>query len=192
MREICEAAGVNVAAVNYYFGSKEALYREVLLAAHRQLLEQEPQPQPAADADPAAVLRQWIHFSLRFILLRRASHPVLGKLMAHEMMQPTAALGELVRLVIQPRFNALRATISAVTGGTLSPEQLDMQAHSIVGMCLHYEHSRAVVQRLGFPVPGTEPAIAKLADSIADLALRGLRPQGQTAQTAPAAGKKSS
>ena len=31
--EICACAGTNIAAVNYYFGSKEALYQELGLAA---------------------------------------------------------------------------------------------------------------------------------------------------------------
>ena len=175
VREICVKAGVNVAAVNYYFGSKGALYREVLLAAHRQLLEQEQPPVSAAEVGAEESLRQWIGFCLRFVLLKRASHPVLGKLMAHEMMQPTAALGELVRLVIQPRFQALRETIANVAGGSLPADEVEMLAHSVVGMCLHYEHSREVIQRLGFSVPRTEAGIARLAESIADLAVQGIQ-----------------
>ena len=46
VREISLKARVNVASINYYFSSKEGLYREVLLAAHRKLLEQEPPPKP--------------------------------------------------------------------------------------------------------------------------------------------------
>lgn len=40
-KEICERAGTNGAAVNYYFGGKEGLYEEVLIEAHRQMLSLE-------------------------------------------------------------------------------------------------------------------------------------------------------
>lgn len=49
-----------------------------------------------------------------------------------------------------------------------------MAAHQIVAMCVHFDHSREVIGRSGFAVPEAEAGIARLADSIADMALRGL------------------
>tara|TARA_R110002049_G_scaffold175660_1_gene342958 strand:- start:26 stop:694 length:669 start_codon:yes stop_codon:yes gene_type:complete len=173
VREISRQAHVNVASINYYFGSKEGLYREVLLTAHRQLLDQEPPPSPAAD--PELALREWIEFCLRFVLLKRSAHPVLGRLMAHEMRQPTAALAELVKLVIKPIFSNLVGIVNAVTNGTLDKPAREMSAHQIVAMCVHFDHSREVIGRLGFAVPEAEVGIQRLADSITNMALRGLK-----------------
>lgn len=172
VREISLLARVNVASINYYFGSKEGLYREVLLAAHRTLLEQEPPPK--STADPEQSLREWIHFCLRFVLLRRTTHPVLRRLMTHEMRKPTAALGELVKLIIKPNFASLVKIVEALAGNGLDKTRREMAAHQIIAMCVHFDHSREVIGRLGFAVPEAEAGIARLADSIADMALRGL------------------
>lgn len=174
VREISRRARVNVAAVNYYFDSKAGLYREVLLAAHRQLLEQEPPVTLQGGQDAQEALGSWIAFCLRFVLLKRASHPVLGKLMAHEMRQPTAALSELVKLVVRPIFDELRRIVTAVAAPSMDKTEIEMWAHHIVGMCVHYEHNAEVIERLGFSVPTTEDAIARLAGSITALALRGI------------------
>ncbi len=40
-KEICELAGTNAAAVNYYFGNRDNLYQEVLIEAHKQLISME-------------------------------------------------------------------------------------------------------------------------------------------------------
>lgn len=193
VREISQKAQVNVASINYYFGSKEGLYREVLLAAHAHALEQ--QVLPDLSKEPQAALREWIHFCLRFVLTKRRTYPVLGRLMAHEMHQPTAALGELVRLVIKPRFAELIGLVKAVAGASRSQTECEMAAHQIIAMCVHFDHSREVVGLLGFPAPQADADFTKLAESIADMAIHGLtakmateakaRPRKSSSKTPP-------
>lgn len=173
VREISRIAEVNVASINYYFGSKEGLYREVLLTAHARLLAQQPPPPPSVD--PEQALRDWVLFCMRFVLLKRSKHPVLGRLMAHEMRQPTAALEDLVKLVIKPRFEMLFKIVEAVSGGTLDKARREMAAHQIVGMCVHFDHSRKVIGLLGLEVPENEAGLSRLAESIADMAIRGIK-----------------
>ena len=44
VRDICQRAGANIAAVNYYFGDKQRLYVEAVVQAHRWRMEQFPLP----------------------------------------------------------------------------------------------------------------------------------------------------
>ena len=173
VREIAERAKVNVASINYYFGSKEALYREVLLAVHQRLLEQEAPP-PLAE-EPTVALREWVHFCLRFVLLKRSTHPQLGKIMMHEMRQPTAALADLVKLVIKPLFSNLVGIVTTLMPPETSKKHRELAAHQIVGMCIHFDHNREVIGLLGFTTPESEAGIRQLADSIASMALAGLQ-----------------
>lgn len=174
VRQISRKAQVNVASINYYFRSKQGLYREVLLAAHQQLLRTEQPPLFSSGDDAARALGRWIDFCLRFVLLKRASHPVLGKLMAHEMRQPTAALNDLVKRVMEPIFADLKRIVAALGGKSLPAQEVEMLAHHIIGMCVHYEHSAAVIKRLGFTPPDSEAGIARLTASITALALGGI------------------
>lgn len=174
IREISRRARANVASIHYYFGNKEGLYREVLMAAHQQVLQQSRPPVWDDSVEPQEALRNWIGFCLRFVLLQKPSHPVLGKLMVHEMRQPTAAFGELVKGVMRPVFDGLNRIVTALAEPGTPTKAIEMRTHNIAGMCVHYGHSREVIGRLGFPVPDTEEDIARLAHCIAEMALHGI------------------
>ena len=65
--------------------------------------------------------------------------------------------------------------VDALAGKTLKNTHREMAVHQIVAMCVHFDHCREVIGLLGFAVPETDTAIARLADNIAALAPGGLR-----------------
>lgn len=80
-QEIADEAGVNKALLHYYFGTKEALARDIFAAAHRQLF-------PMAFAiitDPArsieSKVRDFVDFEVEFL----SAHPYLPGFIAMEM-----------------------------------------------------------------------------------------------------------
>lgn len=181
VREICGRAGANLAAVKYHFGSKEALYREVLLGSHRELRDREPVPRLEEHATPAEALRAWVGWALRFMLLRRKAHSFAGRLMVRELAEPTAALTELVKGVMSPVRLELERIVGALLGVADTRRRRGHAANFVLGLCVFHEFGRPVLQRFGFPPPTTEAQVEELADRIADFALGGLGALGRSA-----------
>src|SRR5580765_7539218 len=102
VREICKRAGANVAAVNYHFGDKEALYLEVLRYTHAKALEKYPPLLDVPiDAPPEKKLRAFV-CSLLLRIFDKGPTAWHGKLMSREMIDPTAALDSVVEERIRP------------------------------------------------------------------------------------------
>jgi len=145
VREICAAADVNIAAVNYHFGGKQALYDEVLTHAYVRL-SSTPVPTLAEHGDPAQAMRAWVYWYVDRVI----GHPAdaTGQLMVHELADPTPALDALVSRGVQPVFDELRTIITALSPRTPTPDDIARLALSVVGQCLIYRSGDALLQRL--------------------------------------------
>ena len=113
VRDICQLAGVNLAAVNYYFRDKERLYIETVKSACQSQAEQFPLPKWPEGTPAVAKLRDYINALVR----RMVDHPAsqsewYRQLFLREMAQPTAACAELVRDVIRPMADVLTGILS--------------------------------------------------------------------------------
>ncbi len=173
VREICRRARANVAAVNYHFRDKAGLYEEVIAGVCQQSLEKHPLRAEDMPADAEARLRLFVR-----TFLERVFDPGFrswsGKLMSREMIEPTPALDRLVQGVIRPQFELLQQVVRDLLPGA-SAEQVRWGAFSVVGQCVFWHHSRAVVERL-FPEQAFGPQeIGRLAEHIASVCISGLR-----------------
>ncbi len=173
VRDICAKAEANVAAVNYHFGDKEGLYQEVVAYAHGCAMATHPPPADVARLTPAEQLTAFVRAFLARLL--DAGRPAWhGRLMARELVEPTAALDRIVRDSIRAQSELLMGIVRAVAGVPLPLTSVRRAAMSVVGQCLFYEHARPVIGRL-FPdlgFGGTE--IAALADHISAFSLAGI------------------
>lgn len=160
IREIKDRAGVNIAAVNYYFGDKERLYIEAVKYAHECSAKHAPIPDPPPGTPPVEKLKGFI----REMTVRMTSpaRPSALRLMMRELSQPTAAAKEVVRDYIQPMAFRLRAIVEEALPGVPEAKCL-MIGFSIIGQILYYRQNR-LVSELIF---GKEHVDALTTDEIA-------------------------
>jgi AcrR family transcriptional regulator len=175
VRDICAAANANVAAVNYYFHDKWALYEELI----RKVIEGAKRMQQAAHESPPgtpAEERLWIYVHT---LLQHGLAPVeekhrwAGRLMGREMTDPTPGLDLFIEEVIRPNGKRLGELI----GELMSLPATDNRVGACVGSVQTqiYGLFGPVFKRI---VPGLQisPEVIKgFADHITAFSLAGIR-----------------
>jgi AcrR family transcriptional regulator len=175
VREICQKAGANIAAVNYHFGDKETLYAEVLSHALHRARQKYP---PDLGLGPKATPEERLLAFVRSFLLRifdDSPHAHHAKLMAREMVEPTTALDRLVREEIGPMARTLTEIIRSLLGRAATNAQVRRCSMSVVSQVLFYHHCRPVVTRL-FPDMRFKPKeIEELARHITHFSLGALK-----------------
>ena len=175
VREICQRAGANVAAIHYHFGDKEALYLELFRELGSQLLQRYPPNLGlGADASVDERLFAFVHsFLLRILGDDAATSP--GRLFAREMVEPTPVLDQMVEEIVRPLFKHLCGIVAELLGPSATPDEIVLCARSVVAQCVFYQHSRPVIERLSTPEPCTPERIRALAEHITRFSLEGLR-----------------
>jgi TetR/AcrR family transcriptional regulator, regulator of cefoperazone and chloramphenicol sensitivity len=173
VREICDMAVANIAAINYHFGDKEKLYAAVLRWTQQYATEHYPPFLEQSDRSARERLRHFVHnFLLRVANEGRPSWH--GKLMAREMADPTAALDELVRDTFVPMNKILRGMVRELIGPDATEMQLRLSVASIVGQCLFYNHSRSLVERVHPDQALDAGGLETIADHITRFSLAGI------------------
>jgi AcrR family transcriptional regulator len=142
VREICDRAGTNIAAINYHFRDKVGLYREVFRTSC--LAEKPAIPE---NLTPEQELATVVQRHLRGILsIERPS--LWRQLMTREMAQPSPAFAQVVEEAIRPNEIRLRQVVGKLIDEPPDAPETRLCAHSVIAQCLHYLHARPVLAHI--------------------------------------------
>jgi AcrR family transcriptional regulator len=166
VREICQAAGVNGASINYYFGDKENLYIETVRRARQMRAAEVPMPELSRETPPEERLLRFI----RTILRRMIDAPEAGwqsRLMMREVLQPTRACRQMVEEYFRPDFNRLLDILDELVPANTPLHVRQQIGFSIVGQCLFYRVARGVIAMLITPDEESEAySIERLSEHV--------------------------
>jgi AcrR family transcriptional regulator len=170
IREICVAAGANVAAVNYHFGDKLGLYTEAVQMSLRAAELEAMQNALDQPAPPETVLRAVIRVRLHSVC-RRDRPDWYFRILTHELAEPTPALRQLINKVGRPIFQRMLELIGGMIGLPADDDKTRMCAVSVMGQILVYIFARPLLAGVWPELKMTPEQIDRIADHIADFSL---------------------
>jgi TetR/AcrR family transcriptional regulator, regulator of cefoperazone and chloramphenicol sensitivity len=145
-RAIAEAAGVNIAAISYYFGDKAGLYRSVFT---------EPFGHPTSDIEkftgPHLTLRESLQGFIQGFLEPMKQGELIQQCMRlhfREMLEPTGLWEDEIDQQIKPAHAALLATLARHLGISVVDDELHRLAFGIAGLAIHLYMARDVIDSI--------------------------------------------
>jgi AcrR family transcriptional regulator len=170
VRQICQRAGANVAAVNYHFRDKTGLYTEVVRQSMRAARLDTVRAAFDQKLPPEAILRAVI--KARLESLRSLD---LGdwhfRIFAHELTKPSPAMNVVVNEAIRPLYSRMCQLIGNMLSLPAEHEKTRLCAHSIIGQILFYAFAGPVLSRLAPEMKMSAERIDLLADHITEFSL---------------------
>jgi TetR/AcrR family transcriptional regulator, regulator of cefoperazone and chloramphenicol sensitivity len=181
VREICRAAGANVAAVNYHFGDKMGLYREVLQQAIDGMVRSNGEARAAGEGRrPEEKLRQFLRIFL--LQLVKPEFAIYHRLVQRELQDPTPMLDVFAKQGIKPRLEYLAGVVAEMIGLDPSDGRVMQCVGSINAQAVIYLPN-PVATRLGYEFKGTPAEIEKAVEHIVTFSLGGVDAVGRAAQS---------
>jgi AcrR family transcriptional regulator len=183
VRDICREASANVAAVNYHFGDKHGLYREVVERALTAVKEFDTRSRNVARG--ASPEERLLHYAQSYLVLvenpeiARVAKQIRG-LFRRELSEPNGMQERLVAEVLAPRWKFLGEIVKEVLGAAAKP--------ALVGECVLSIHAQCLMP-LAAPSFGllelkTHADRERFAKHVVAFSLAGMRARAGEAKTA--------
>ncbi len=171
IRDICVAAGANIAAVNYHFASKDALYADVVtLAISIMQTSTTDMVVTLQGRRPEDRIREFVRSLVTRTLDRDADWPM--QIWMREIAEPTAALARLSTEVVSPQLDYLQHAVGDLLGCEPRDPRAVRCAFSIHAQCIAVMHP-PIAERLVLRPPHSG-SVTAVVDHITELSLAGL------------------
>ncbi|MDL2328239.1 CerR family C-terminal domain-containing protein [Desulfosarcina sp. OttesenSCG-928-A07] len=171
--EICKRAGINLAAVNYYFGDKKNLYVEAWRQAMDQFMVSDVLP--PRSLPPEERLRQAIRNIIQKVLDdRTGSHFRRIELM--ELANPTGLIDDAWRALIAPRQEEMFQLIRDIMGPDVPEESVRLCKMSIINQCRGYIlNQKSRMGMMGEAFDTSTDQADRIAEHITCFSIAGIR-----------------
>ncbi|MBI1348749.1 DUF1956 domain-containing protein [bacterium] len=173
IREICQQAEANIAAVHYHFGDKKQLYVATVRLAQCAQSDEIPFPELPADMPAAQRLRTFV--GTMFERMLSADRPKWHlQLMLRELSYPTEACEAIVHDYIRPMADSLRTILAELLPGDMPEPERWQVGFSIVGQVLFYYVHQPIIRLLIGDEAYRNLTVDTLADHVTRFSLAAL------------------
>ncbi len=173
VRDICHDAGANVASINYHFGDKLGLYREVLDGAIQTMCATTDAARAAGEGgSPEYRLCAYVRVFLQRVV-SAAGDSWIHQLMMRELADPTPALALVSERVIRPRLEF----VASIVADMLERPTDDPVVRRCVLSIQSQVHSAMPSTMSKFLLPDLQrdaAVVDRLADHIAQFSVAGI------------------
>jgi AcrR family transcriptional regulator len=185
-RELAQAAGVNVAAISYYFGDKAGLYRAVFFEPLGEIADG-----IAAFSDPTLTLEDVLRaYYAPFVAPMAAGQDGLlcVKLRMREMVEPTGLWDQEVNQGIRPMHLAMAAVLCRHLGLAEPDDELHRLVVCLSALGVHLHLGRDVIDAVAPQLNQGPDAAARWADCLLRQGLAMVEAERQRRAALPASG----
>jgi AcrR family transcriptional regulator len=133
IKDICQKAQCNIAAINYHFGNKEELYCEIFEQAYQKTIQ--TIAKKTVNLPPRCELEALIDLRLESILFPTEKHS-FSQLINQEIQTPSPIHQFITSKYLTLMFDRLKETIKACLGPSATPLQVQLSAFSVRSLCI--------------------------------------------------------
>jgi len=174
--EICHKAGSNVAAINYHFGGKDALYGAGWKQAFEESVRMFP---PDGNLPPSASteerLRAMIH-SLLNRIMNDGKMGYAGQILLKELSDPVDVIDQVRQEAISSLCGYARGLIAELLGRKAGEQDILFSQWSVINQCLAigFQKGKNKLSPMFTDLPPTADLIDALAEHVTVFSLAGI------------------